>query len=401
MELISQHRTLPYLSGRFFDGISSGLFMMALSWLLLEPGNMGTFVAVLALICTATSFVLSPFFATLIDRHSRKAILIWVQVLQSATAGLVMIAAMFNLDSHWLLGTSQLIFWVSSNLAWSTNNAFTQENYDSHEYASISGKQEIVLQSTTLGAGALGVVLLKYWGMMEFAAFAASASAIAAVSYLVTPYRQQLREQHTVRFISQMLQSKAIFSAQPRFYTLILLSCLSYPVLTFLSKLVPIWFAELGISGDWFAAYSILFGLGSLLTGALLSKLLALTSHRVTLVYSMAMLAVVLIVIALVLSPLYLLLLTVLLGFFNALNRITRTNWLHHTVDVSQRGRVEGGLVLFSTSVQSISYVVIALLSHYGLTHYGFAIAALTVSAAAIMMYLLGHVSQLKQTITT
>ena len=119
---------------------------------------------------------------------------------------------------------------MSSNLAWSTNNAFTQENYDSHEYASISGKQEIVLQSTTLGAGALGVVLLKYWGMMEFAAFAASASAIAAVSYLVTPYRQQLREQHTVRFISQMLQSKAIFSAQPRFYTLILLSCLSYPV---------------------------------------------------------------------------------------------------------------------------------------------------------------------------
>ena len=113
------------------------------------------------------------------------------------------------------------------------------------------------------------------------------------------------------------------------------------------------------------------------------------------------MLAVVLIVIALVLSPLYLLLLTVLLGFFNALNRITRTNWLHHTVDVSQRGRVEGGLVLFSTSVQSLSYVIIALLAHYGFTQYGFAIAALTVSAAAIMMYLLGHVSQLKQTITT
>ena len=400
MVLGSKNRTLPYLSGRFFDGISSGLFMMALSWILLEPGNMGTFVAVLALVCTATSFVLTPFFATLIDRHSRKAILVWVQVLQSITAGLVMVAAMFNLDSHWLLGAAQLIFWVSSNLAWSTNNAFTQENYDSHEYASISGKQEMVLQSTTLGAGALGVMLLKYWGMLEFAAFAASASFLATISYLVTPYRQQLREQHTVRFISQMVQSKAIFSQQPRFYALILLSCLSYPVLTFLSKLVPIWFAELGMSGDWFAAYSILFGLGSLLTGVLISKLLGLASHRVTLVYSMAMLALVLIAVSLTLSPMYLLIFTALLGFFNALNRITRTNWLHHTVAINQRGRVEGGLVLFSTSVQSLSYVIIALLAHYDLTQYGFAIAALTVSVAAIIMYLLASQSKFEQPVT-
>lgn len=400
MVLGNKNRTLPYLSGRFFDGISSGLFMMALSWILLEPGNMGTFVAVLALVCTATSFVLTPFFATLIDRHSRKAILVWVQVLQSITAGLVMVAAMFNLDSPWLLGAAQLIFWVSSNLAWSTNNAFTQENYDSHEYASISGKQEMVLQSTTLGAGALGVMLLKYWGMLEFAAFAASASFLATISYLVTPYRQQLREQHTVRFISQMVQSKAIFSQQPRFYALILLSCLSYPVLTFLSKLVPIWFAELGMSGDWFAAYSILFGLGSLLTGVLISKLLGLASHRVTLVYSMAMLALVLIAVSLTLSPMYLLIFTALLGFFNALNRITRTNWLHHTVAINQRGRVEGGLVLFSTSVQSLSYVIIALLAHYDLTQYGFAIAALTVSVAAIIMYLLASQSKFEQPVT-
>lgn len=400
MVLGSKNRTLPYLSGRFFDGISSGLFMMALSWILLEPGNMGTFVAVLSLVCTATSFVFTPFFATLIDRHSRKAILVWVQVLQSATAGLVMVAAMFDLDSHWLLGAAQLIFWVSSNLAWSTNNAFTQENYDSYEYASISGKQEMVLQSTTLGAGALGVMLLKYWGMLEFAAFAASASALATISYLVTPYRQQLREQHTVRFMSQMVQSKAIFSQQPRFYALILLSCLSYPLLTFLSKLVPIWFAELELSGDWFAAYSILFGFGSILTGALISKLLGLASHRVTLVYSMAMLALVLIAISLTLSPVYLLAFTALLGVFNALNRITRTTWLHHTVAINQRGRVEGGLVLFATSVQSLSYVVIALLAHYGLTQYGFAIAALTVSVAAIIMYLLASQSKFKQPLT-
>lgn len=58
----TQNRTLPYLSGRFFDGISSGLFMMALPWIMLQTPDMGSFVAMTALACTAISFVLTRFF---------------------------------------------------------------------------------------------------------------------------------------------------------------------------------------------------------------------------------------------------------------------------------------------------------------------------------------------------
>lgn len=78
----TQNRTLPYLSGRFFDGISSGLFMMALPWIMLQTPDMGSFVAMTALACTAISFVLTPFFSTLVDRHSRKQILGSVDLLR-------------------------------------------------------------------------------------------------------------------------------------------------------------------------------------------------------------------------------------------------------------------------------------------------------------------------------
>lgn len=389
MRLVANNRTLPYLSGRFFDGISSGLFMMALPWILLSTPNMGTFVALIALTCTATSFVLTPFFATLIDRHSRKLILILVQLIQSLTALVVLAAHLANWDSHWLLAGAQLVFWVSSNLAWSTNNAFTQENYQRHEYASISGKQEVVMQVTTLGAGALGVLLLQRWGMVEFSAFAAIASALAGLSYIVTPYDRQLRASLKSSFIDQMKQSRAIFALQPRFFAFLLLSCLSYPILTFLGKLVPIWFSENGISGDWYAGYNITFGLGSLLTGLLVSKLLSLRTHQTTMQYSMALVALSLFGMSFATHPALILIMTLVFGFFNALNRIARTNWMHHTIDINQRGRVEGGLVLFSTSVQSFSYVLIALLAHYDLTKFGFLIAALTMLSAVLMMSLL------------
>ncbi|EGA69484.1 hypothetical protein VISI1226_09899 [Vibrio sinaloensis DSM 21326] len=394
MMLTMRSRTLPYLTGRFFDGISSGLFMMALPWIILLQPGMGTFVALTALTCTVLSFFLTPFFSTLIDRHSRKRILVWVQVGQALTAALVFVIYTLDLGSPWILALAQMIFWVSSNLAWATNNAFTQENYKPHEYASISGKQEIIMQGTTLGAGALGVVLLETWGMLEFAMFAAIASFIATISYIVTPYEQQFRQSKDMRFLQQLKESKEIFTAQPRFYLFLMMSCLSYPILTYLGKLIPIWFAEVGISGKWLAAYNIAFGLGSLFTGVFVARLLALSSHSNLMIYSMAAAALALIGMSFSIQPIYLVSFTLVFGFFNALNRIARTNWMHHTIAIKQRGRADGGLAMFATTAQSLSYIAIALLSHWNLTQLGFSLAALVLTLAIIVMLRLNRHSR-------
>ncbi|MEF1328251.1 MFS transporter [Vibrio sp. M260121] len=386
-----KNKTLPYLAGRFFDSISSGLFMMALPWVMLAEPGMGTFVALVSLSCTAVSFLATPFFSTLIDRHSRKQLLVLNQWLQAGMAFIIFVAYWLELSSHWLLAFAQLVYWVSSNFAWTTNNAFTQENYQRHEYAKISGQQEIVMQSTTLGAGALGIVLLEMWGMREFALFAASASSIAVLFYMATPYVQQIRDSHAVAFMSQLKESKQIFAKEPTFYAFILLSCLSYPILTYLGKLVPIWFSEQGISGDWYAGFNISFGLGSLLTGLIVTKVLNQFGHTSIIVVSMSVLVIALVGMSLSAHPLTILMFTALFGIFNALNRIARINWMHHTVSVHQRGRVDGGISMFATTVQSLSYVVIAMLSHYGLTKYGFILAAGTMAMAVCVMWYLNH----------
>ncbi|MGF1711409.1 MFS transporter [Vibrio kagoshimensis] len=386
-----KNKTLPYLTGRFFDGISSGLFMLALPWLMLKEPNMGTFVALTALVCTSISFIVTPFFATVIDRQSRKLILISAQVVQASTAALIMLAYTLDLGNMWLLALSQLIFWVSSNVAWHTNNAFTQENYDKNEYAKISSYQEIVMQGTTLGAGALGIVLLEMWGMFEFSLFAAIASSIASICYYFTPYRKQIRTTKRVAFIEQLKESKTIFSQNLTFYAFILLSCLAYPTLTFLGKLVPIWFAAQSVSGDWVAWYNMAFGLGSLLTGVFVAKILNIASHPRIMQFSMLSLTVVLILMASFMQPIYIVALTLGFGFFNALIRIARTNWMHHKVDISQRGRVDGGLGMFATSVQSLSYVLIAFLAHTNNIENGFIIIAAVIAIATISMTLLSN----------
>ncbi|GAD90873.1 hypothetical protein VHA01S_058_00270 [Vibrio halioticoli NBRC 102217] len=391
MELTVKNRTRPYLTGRLFDGISSGLFMMALPWIMLSTPNMGVFVAILALTCTALSFCLTPIFSTLIDRTSRKYLLIWVQVLQTSMAILVALVYGLGYASLWLLAIAQIVFWTSSNLAWTANNAFTQENFEQHEYAALSGKQEVIMQGATLGAGALGVLLLERWGMYEFACFAASASAIATVSYILTPYRRQLRQSKAVSFVTQMKESREIYTQRPHFYVFLMLSALSYPILTFLTKLVPIWFSEMGISGDWFAGYNIAFGMGSLMTGLLVSRLLGLGSHQRIMMGSMGLATIMLVGMSLSPSPHFILVFTFLFGTFNALNRIARTNWMHHSIRIDQRGRADGGLQMFATLAQSISYVGIAFLSHFGITQLGFFIAAGVMLFAVLMMMRLNN----------
>ncbi|UIP30355.1 MFS transporter [Photobacterium sp. TLY01] len=382
-------RTATYLTGRFFDGISSGMFMLALPWVMLNQGDMGVFVAAVALTCTALSFIATPFTATLIDRHSRKAILIVIQVIQSLTALSVLLAFRFQVDSVWLLALAQLIFWLTNDVAWSTNNAFTQENYDKADYARVTGQQEVVMQLTTLSAGAAGIVLLASWSMNEFALLATLASGIAALSYWLTPYRRQLSSHQPQAFFRQLAESKTIFTRQPAFYLFLALSCLTYPMLTYLAKLVPVYFSEHNISGSWFASWSLSYGIGALLTGLLVTRLLARISHEKAMMYSVLAMGSLLISMAVWLTPVVLVSLTVILGFFNALNRIARTNKLNYEVNVHERGRIEGGLKLFSTLSQSLSYVLIAALSYFQITEMGFIMMGAMVILSGMIMQLL------------
>lgn len=57
---------------------------------------------------------------------------------------------------------------------------------------------------------------------------------------------------------------------------------------------------------------------------------------------------------------------------------------MHYSVNIDQRGRADGGLQMFSTLVQSVSYVAIAFLSHFGLTQLGFMLAAMVMVAAVL-----------------
>ncbi|WP_418642687.1 MFS transporter [Vibrio chaetopteri] len=388
-----------HLLGLMFDGIASGMMLMALPWFILKQGSNGTFLAVVTLVCTIMSFVLTPLIATAIDRYPRKRILALTQLIQLLAGSSVVIAGTVISLSHlgndhsvssvWVLAFCLVAFWIASDLAWATNGAFTQELYVPSEYCRISSQQEIVMQITTLSAGGMGVWLLELWSLEKFALLAASLSLVALMCFVAIRHRSVSSKQKRTPYHLQLRESTSIFRQSPRFFAFIALSCVGYPMMTYLAKLVPIYLSENQQSGEWFAWWQINYGVGAMVCGLMIVKVMNKVSHQQLMLVSMASISVLLCVMTMTLSPLSIVLVALLIGVFNATNRIARVNKLHHEVDNSVRGRVDGGMKLFSTALQSASYVVIAYLANYQLTELGFAIGALVIMLATFAMWLL------------
>ena len=386
MVFMQDARVYRLLAGRFFEGVSTGLFMMALPWLMLKQGDNGALVAVIALICTLASFLLTPFFSTAIDRFSRKRLLVLVQLTQALIALLLMLGSLDGEVAILIMAVAQLVYWVTGDLAWNCTGAFIQENFVEEEYPRISSYQEVLMQGVMLLSGALGVFLLELWPVHFFALFACLAATMGAICYGTMPYQRKLRRHHKTGFINQLTESKAIFLRQPRFMLFLAMSCLSYPVLMYLGKLVPIYLAEKGFTGEWFALWKSSYGFGAMICGLVVVILMTRFSHEKLMLSAVLTIAFVLAVMTASPLPWVLVVMTLLIGFFNALNRIARINKMNLVVDINERGRIDGGLKMFSTLSQSLGYVVIALLAHWQITEWGFAVIAVVMLSAGISM---------------
>lgn len=382
MSLILKPRIHRFLSAEIFDTLAGGLFMMALPWQMLKQGVAGSTVALIALLCTVLSFFMTPVFATLIDRHSRKALLVISQAAKAFAALLLALAAYYEQAGLLVMTFAQVIFWLCGNLAWTTSNAFQQENYRPSEYAGLSSYLEIIMQGSTVLAAGLGVYLLETWNLFAFSVFALGCASAAALLYFSIPYTRLTREHKPQHFFADMAHSVTLFKKRRQFMLFVTLSCLAYPMLTYLGKLLPVYFHEQDLSGSWVASWSLFYSSGAILCGISVPFLFKRFAYQKLMLVGMGMMTVIMATMNFVSIGPLLLFLFVAIGLFAPMIRIARKNWMNEVIPAYERGRTEGSLAIFSALAQSLSYVLIAVLAHYGAIPYGFIAFAIVMALA-------------------
>jgi len=165
-ELMKDRRMAYLLFANIFSSIGSGITVIGIPWLFVTRDGGEAIFGYTMLVTTAVMFFISPYIGVLIDRHSRK----WLLLLSEVVGGLIMIVfALWGLiTGHyetWQLITVYFGGYLYSAVHYPTQFAFTQEIFSRDQYKALNSVMEVQNQTATMVAGGLASLLI---GRVDF-----------------------------------------------------------------------------------------------------------------------------------------------------------------------------------------------------------------------------------------
>ena len=171
-----------YFCGQCVSLVGTWVQQVAFAWIAYRITGSAFMLGLIAFAGQAPALVLSPFSTMLTDRYSRRSVLVVIQVIQMALAGLLAILAWQGDIFPWVLVVASLVLGVTGAFEMPVRQAFTPDIV--HDRALMSNA--IALNSVTfnaarlVGPAAAGVILAAFG---EAACFA-----VNALSYVATIY---------------------------------------------------------------------------------------------------------------------------------------------------------------------------------------------------------------------
>ena len=101
--ILWKKRYFTMLFGQAISLISSGILQMSIIFYLTAKTNSAMVLAIGTLIGFLPQAVLGPFAGAFVDRHSRKSIMIWADLLIAITGGVLAVVAIFMELPVWLI----------------------------------------------------------------------------------------------------------------------------------------------------------------------------------------------------------------------------------------------------------------------------------------------------------
>lgn len=145
------------------SSIGSGISGFTIPWLIIKKPGGSEFYGYLFIGITLLTFFLTPYFGAVIDRFSRKILLLMCELISAIMVTIVIAAYLLINNMNYYLLT---ILTIVSSLYWAmqipTLTAFTQEIFTKDKYNKINTAMEVQGQAATfISAGLVGIVVGK------------------------------------------------------------------------------------------------------------------------------------------------------------------------------------------------------------------------------------------------
>ncbi|MEH0154233.1 MFS transporter [Limibacter armeniacum] len=380
------------LGSNMLSHIGTGISMIALPWILIKEFEGEQSYAITIVLLNLFNILILPYAGTLIDRFSRKSIMLLVEGVGLTLNLLFIVLAVMLDEASWQLMALIFLNGTLYSFHYPSRFALAQEVTPTAYYKQINSWLEIQGQTAFILAGGLTGVLLEYTSLPMVLL-------IDALSYffgflMLANIKVEKKEVTTIAHIpaetvgNKIREGIIFFKQSPRLAALFLGGAIPFSIVMTLHYVVPIHVAKtLEESAQIMGWHEGIWAIGAMLAGVFVPVMIRKMGASETLVYPFASFVIALVVIALSPSVITFLAISIMLGWGNSGVRVARNTLMMEEVDNQMMGRLGSLTMTFSKGMQMLLVGLSALAIGYFNTYMVLGALASTAGVALIVVW--------------
>ncbi len=229
------------LSGQAVSLITSGILQMALIFYITDITDSALMLSIASLAGFLPYALLGPFIGVLVDRHSRKAVMILADMAIAAVGGALAVTALFTELQIWMIMTALFLRSLGAAFHSPALGAATPLIVPQDMLVKYGGYSQSLQSVSYIVSPAIGALLYAAWDMSAIIALdvvgAVIASVAVALVHIPKPEAQDADQSH---FFSEMKQGFAVIRQHRGLMALLLVGAVYLLVYMPINALYPL-----------------------------------------------------------------------------------------------------------------------------------------------------------------
>lgn len=346
------------ISANIASSIGSGITMIAIPWMLVSSEDGNKVFGFITIGMTILSFILTPFIGNLVDKVSRKKLLIISEIVCFVLLFIFSLLGFMGLPYEiWHYTIIYMIGSLYYTIFYPTMFALNQEIFTKDHYKSLNGTMEVQGQLSSMIAGGLASILLMKWELHYILLLNTISYGAAIFFYLKLPYvRLPTLKSEVVK--SQVSEGIRYMLARPAVFIFLLFSFMPFIGVMLTNYLFPVYLVDvLEANASVYGIEGMIYAIGAVIAGVFVPTLSSKFGNEKTIIFGILVYTIAISLIVFVDLPVYLSLM-LFLAIGNSSTRVARNSFLMDHIPNNIIGRVDS---LFRTLGLLIRILLLAL----------------------------------------
>ncbi|OUQ90358.1 MFS transporter [Brevibacillus brevis] len=329
----------------FFSGFGQGMTMIGIAWFLVETTGSAQLLGSTMFTSAVLMFFIGPYIGTLIDRYSRKKMLLIENLIGFGVLGLLAIWGFFGEYTEWMLIVIYLTTTFMYQIHYPTQSALVQETFEPKHYNSINSLLEIEGQTASVLAGAFAGILLSSYGLHVVIIFNAitylfAFTLLSTMTYTFT-LEKEAKQNQGVAWTVQLMESWRYIQQKKGFLLFGISALMPFIAVMATNLLKPVYISQTLQAGvSVYSLGEVTYALGAVAAGLLVAIVVRKMGQLAAMIGNTLLFAIAIVVMIALPYGWALIAAYTVYGWSNASVRLIRQSLYMTVVPKQQMGRV-------------------------------------------------------------